>query len=139
MQLVERAASMVPLAVTPALGAGICSGAFPSVLDGGPGQRHQRLRRSPVDRWRGSAGRVFGPLTPPTSCPIPSDLSNLEFPVGYTVGGEWTVHDAPALPTSKDQCKNGGWRNFGSLFRNQGDCVSFVATGGKNPPALGNP
>ncbi len=38
------------------------------------------------------------------------------------------------LPTSKDQCKNGGWRNFG-VFKNQGDCVSFVATGGKNPPA----
>jgi hypothetical protein len=38
------------------------------------------------------------------------------------------------LPTSKDQCKNGGWRDFG-VFKNQGDCVSFVATGGKNPPA----
>jgi hypothetical protein len=37
-------------------------------------------------------------------------------------------------PTSKDQCKNGGWRDFG-VFENQGDCVSFVATGGKNPPA----
>jgi hypothetical protein len=39
----------------------------------------------------------------------------------------------PSLPTSKEQCKQGGWRNFG-VFRNQGDCVSFVATGGKNPP-----
>lgn len=37
------------------------------------------------------------------------------------------------LPTSKDQCKNGGWQTFG-VFKNQGDCVSFVATGGKNPP-----
>jgi hypothetical protein len=44
------------------------------------------------------------------------------------------VVDAPALPTSKDQCKNGGWRRFG-VFKNQGDCVSFVATRGKNPPA----
>jgi hypothetical protein len=26
-----------------------------------------------------------------------------------------------------------GWRDFG-VFKNQGDCVSFVATGGKNPP-----
>jgi hypothetical protein len=39
-----------------------------------------------------------------------------------------------ALPTSKAQCKNGGWRDFPD-FENQGDCVSFVATGGKNPPA----
>ena len=38
------------------------------------------------------------------------------------------------LPTSKDECKNGGWHTFG-VFKNQGDCVSFVATGGKNPPA----
>jgi hypothetical protein len=37
-------------------------------------------------------------------------------------------------PTSKDECKHGGWRDFG-VFKNQGDCVSFVATKGKNPPA----
>jgi hypothetical protein len=39
----------------------------------------------------------------------------------------------PPLPTSKDECKNGGWQTFG-VFKNQGDCVSFVTTGGKNPP-----
>jgi hypothetical protein len=38
------------------------------------------------------------------------------------------------VPTSKDECKNGGWQDFG-VFKNQGDCVSFVATGGKNSPA----
>lgn len=38
------------------------------------------------------------------------------------------------LPTNKDQCKKGGWQSFG-VFKNQGDCVSFVATGGKNLPA----
>ena len=37
-------------------------------------------------------------------------------------------------PTTKDQCKNGGWQTFG-VFKNQGDCVSYVATGGKNPPS----
>ena len=31
----------------------------------------------------------------------------------------------------KDDCKNGGWQNFTSpSFKNQGDCVSFFATGG---------
>jgi hypothetical protein len=35
------------------------------------------------------------------------------------------------LPTSKAQCMNGGWKNFGTTFKNQGDCVSFVASGGK--------
>jgi hypothetical protein len=33
---------------------------------------------------------------------------------------------APALPTNKDQCKKGGWKNFGTTFKNQGQCVSFV-------------
>lgn len=36
----------------------------------------------------------------------------------------------------KDQCKNGGWRDFTGPpgpFKNQGDCVSFFATGGRNP------
>lgn len=34
-------------------------------------------------------------------------------------------------PTSKEQCKKGGWRDFTipRRFRNQGDCVSFVNTG----------
>lgn len=41
----------------------------------------------------------------------------------------------PNLPTDKDQCKKDGWKIF-KVFKNQGDCVSFVATGGKNLPAL---
>jgi uncharacterized delta-60 repeat protein len=32
-------------------------------------------------------------------------------------------------PTNKDQCKNGGWKNFGTRFKNQGQCVRFVNTG----------
>lgn len=45
------------------------------------------------------------------------------------------------LPTSKDECKKGGWETFVNvntgmqIFKNQGDCVSFVATQGKNLPA----
>ncbi len=38
----------------------------------------------------------------------------------------------PDLPTTKEQCKKGGFEKFG--FENQGDCVSFVATKGKNEP-----
>jgi hypothetical protein len=37
---------------------------------------------------------------------------------------------AAALPTSKDQCKNGGWRIFVG-FRNQGQCVAFLQRGPK--------
>jgi hypothetical protein len=39
------------------------------------------------------------------------------------------------LPASREECANGGWRGFG-IFKNQGDCVSFAATRGKNPPAF---
>lgn len=37
------------------------------------------------------------------------------------------------LPTSKSDCKNGGWqfvvRPDGSAFKNQGDCIQYVNTG----------
>jgi hypothetical protein len=45
------------------------------------------------------------------------------------VSGDFVVHDAVPL-TSKDQCKDGGWRNFtddeGHPFENQGECIAFV-------------
>jgi hypothetical protein len=44
----------------------------------------------------------------------------------------------PLLPTTKDACRDGGWQLFG-VFKNQGDCVSFLATGGKNRPAMSLP
>ena len=35
----------------------------------------------------------------------------------------------------KNDCKNGGWTTLlGLRFKNQGDCVSYFATGGKNGP-----
>jgi hypothetical protein len=49
-----------------------------------------------------------------------ADLSNITF------NG---VTEVPAVgpPTTKAQCKNGGWRNFTNpTFKNQGQCVSFV-------------
>ena len=41
-----------------------------------------------------------------------------------------------AMPTTKDECKKDGWKTW-PVFKNQGDCVSFVASGGTNPPANG--
>jgi hypothetical protein len=46
-------------------------------------------------------------------------------------GGGLTVIDAQPFPTTKDQCKNGGWRNYGTTFKNQGQCVAFVERGPK--------
>jgi hypothetical protein len=57
-----------------------------------------------------------------------ADLSNI------TVNGQVQVPETTSAPTTKDDCKNGGWQTFDQPFKNQGDCVSFVATKGKNPP-----
>jgi hypothetical protein len=45
-----------------------------------------------------------------------------------SVGGDIVIIDTPALPISKDQCKDGGWRNF-PQFKNQGECIAFVNHG----------
>lgn len=46
----------------------------------------------------------------------------------------YLLHISASITNSTDQCKSGGWQSFG-VFKNQGDCVSWLATGGKNPPA----
>jgi hypothetical protein len=45
--------------------------------------------------------------------------------------GEYHITVTPAT----DSCKKGGWQGYG-VFKNQGDCVSWCATDGRNPPAL---
>jgi hypothetical protein len=64
---------------------------------------------------------------------------------GWAVGGTQTVlvdnvminsttYTFDPSPT-KESCKKGGWQSFTSSpgpFKNQGDCVSFFASGGKN-------
>jgi len=40
--------------------------------------------------------------------------------------------DVILSPTAKDQCKDGGWKNYEGAdgpFKNQGDCIQFVETG----------
>lgn len=66
---------------------------------------------------------------------------------GWAVGGTQTVQvDNVRINTTtytfeevvasdKERCKNGGWEDFEDdpgPFKNQGDCVSYFATGGKN-------
>ncbi|MDH3426085.1 MAG: ABC transporter substrate-binding protein, partial [Acidimicrobiia bacterium] len=45
-------------------------------------------------------------------------------PVSLAVGAD------PAQPTTKAECKKGGWQDFPNAgFRNQGDCIRLVQTG----------
>lgn len=72
-----------------------------------------------------------GPLVPPPPPPLPGPTDCSAFPAGaplfHNEQGDLVVTDAPALPISKEQCKKSGWKIYG-VFKNQGSCVSFVAT-----------
>ena len=52
--------------------------------------------------------------------------------VGVRTGNGLVIVSYPLTPTSKDQCKHGGWRNLtddhGQPFKNQGDCLRWVIT-----------
>lgn len=38
------------------------------------------------------------------------------------------VAPKPVKPTDKDQCKDGGWKNFQTVYKNQGQCVASVVS-----------
>ena len=75
---------------------------------------------------------VSDPNAPATCADFDAQVAGTTPPPAQS--GSVVVVDAQPFPTSKDQCQNGGWRNFPG-FKNQGACVSIVATGGKKPPA----
>jgi hypothetical protein len=84
-----------------------------------------------VDNGPANSGLdTFAPTSgfQPFDCSIPNVLNQQNL-----IDGDIVVVDAPPLPTSIEQCKNEGWQSFGA-FKNQGDCVSFVVTGGQNQP-----
>jgi DNA-binding beta-propeller fold protein YncE len=58
--------------------------------------------------------QVTGALSPKTPSTVAAGA-----PVGIAIGPR------PRAPTSMEQCKNGGWRDY-SQFKNQGQCVAFV-------------
>jgi hypothetical protein len=65
-----------------------------------------------------------GTDTPPSdTIGTPGQVTLDNFSVNNDVVGSSTV------PTSKDECKNGGWTNFQDpSFKNQGQCVSYVVS-----------
>jgi len=52
---------------------------------------------------------------------VPANAGN-----GYLIDNLSLMSGAIPLPVSADQCKNNGWMNYGTMFKNQGDCVSYV-------------
>jgi hypothetical protein len=64
-------------------------------------------------------------------CNVPSNLSGVTA-VSADAGHSLALLGNP-LPTSIDQCKEDGWNTFG-VFKNEGDCVAYVASKGGNAP-----
>lgn len=71
------------------------------------------------------------------------DRSNTDFGLGayldkvvVNTTNDTVTYDFEAdltYPVTKDDCKQGGWATFtGKLFKNQGDCVSWVASQGRS-------
>jgi hypothetical protein len=57
---------------------------------------------------------------------VASTIFEVNDPIGIAFLG-------PSRPTSREQCKNGGWKTFISpTFKNQGDCVSYVNRRGRS-------
>jgi hypothetical protein len=77
-----------------------------------------------VDNSATGSADTIGLVLGATGCSPGSGIEALPL-----VSGDVVVHDALAL-TSKDQCKNGGWRDFtddqGRPLDNQGQCIAFV-------------
>lgn len=90
-------------------------------------------------------GTGLADLVPYGTGPTPAvngteTLGQLGEAVDLNLVAKVEVTTAPNLvPTAANQCKGGGWQklsdNAGTSFKNQGDCVSFVATGRTNTAA----
>src|SRR6266542_2039558 len=71
-----------------------------------------------------------------------ADISSITFGPSSSPGDAFAIDDvrfnADVIPLTAGDCKKGGWTRFhidGVTFKNQGDCVSYLATGGRNQPA----
>jgi hypothetical protein len=85
-----------------------------------------------------TAGNTYGGVLFPTGATV-TGIDIVQDETGSTVLSNISVNGVAVgvtQATLKDQCKNSGWKTLtdsnGNTFKNQGDCVSFFATKGKN-------
>lgn len=115
--------------------------------DLGNGWTHVEYNAAQIQTWVAAAGG--NPTSTLYDLYIIFD-EGTDTPVGGTIGTAGLIHidnisvngqviGSPTSPMTKDDCKNNGWKTLvganGGTFKNQGDCVSYVATKGKNLPA----
>jgi hypothetical protein len=97
-----------------AISPGATPGTYPLVISN-VGMSTPQGQAIPSSGTDGAINVIGGPSPTPTATPPPTATAT-------SPGGG---------PTSKEQCKNGGWRTFTvpRTFKNQGDCIQFVNTG----------
>ena len=112
-----------------------------------PSSRSRRPAAGPPGSPRGPTGRSGSPRRPATGsggsppraprpssrCPRPpagppAIAAGPDGALWFTEASGNRIGRIAAAPTSKEQCRNGGWRTF-PAFKNQGQCVAFVARG----------
>jgi hypothetical protein len=99
-------------------------GLAPLADNGGPTFTHALLAGSPaIDAGNSTLTTDQRGFARPYDSPLYPNAAN-----GSDIGA---FEYQGASPTSRDQCKNGGWMTFDSphTFKNQGDCIQFVNTG----------
>jgi N-acetylneuraminic acid mutarotase len=118
-----------------ALGAGVVNGILYAVS----GNDSAQLRLITVEAYDPVSNNwtTVAPIPAAAYQPTPATINEVMYVAG-NVGGV-TVEPLQAFtpiaeigpPTDKDQCKKNGWQTFNvpRMFKNQGDCVSFVNTG----------
>jgi hypothetical protein len=91
---------------------GAAPGTYPLVISN-VGMSTPDGQAIPSSGTDGAINVIGGPSPTPTATPPP------------------TATPSGVGPTSKEQCKQGGWRSFTvpRTFKNQGDCIQFVNTG----------
>ncbi len=91
------------------------------------------LGQTLAEQWNGSAWSIVATDNPSSvnnqlsgvSCDSSSDC----WAVGNSGANTLAEHGTmSATPTTKQQCKDGGWQNY-PQFKNQGQCVRFVNNG----------
>jgi hypothetical protein len=75
--------------------------------------------------------RYFVPAPPGGDAPVSDWTLFGTYTGGYQI--QMTGTTVGCRPTRKEECKQGRWRNFGSMFKNQGQCVAFVEHALKPP------
>ena len=89
----------------------------------------------PMNQYNDARDIYVDSTTKVPASTVNDTLGQYTFQNNVNQPGDRLYTELAVSPITKDQCMNNGWKNFQMKFKNQGDCVSYVATGGRNMAA----